>query len=153
MIPELRVEGADQLKRVNAALRHAQPSLRRELSTAVRDSTEPLKRQAAANIPSYLPSSGGLAGLVAADTKLVTQRRGGRTSPGVRIAARSRRNVRRMDRTGTVRHPLFGNRDHWFTTRFRPGWFSNPMQDGVPGVRRELIAAMSRVAAKIVRSA
>lgn len=152
MIPDIRVDGAKQLARVQRALKDAPPDLRRELAKGIREGAEPLKKEALDNIEPTLPSRGGIGAAVRADTKIVTQRRGGASSPGLRLKAQSRRNVRRMDR-GRLRHPLFGNRDWWYTQNIPEGWFTTPMMRGVPRLRKVLLEHMNKVADKIVRSA
>lgn len=151
MIPELRVDGADQLARVSRALRQADPLLSRELAAGIREATEPLKKQAEAELAAVLPSRGGAAADIPADTKVVTQRRGGVRNPGIRLRSRSRRNVRALER-GILRHPLYGNKAHWFNTMIRPGWFSRPIADGTGDLRKELSRRLDIVASKIAGS-
>lgn len=152
MIPELRVDGADQLARVSRALKQADPLLSKELAAGIRQATEPLKKEAEAELAAVLPKRGGAAAAISADTKVLTQRRGRGRNPGVRLRSRSRRNVRRMER-GILRHPLFGNRDHWFNTIIKPGWFSRPITEGADDLRVELSRRLRIVADKIARSA
>jgi len=49
-----------------------------------------------------------------------------------------------LDR-GRLRHPLFGNRDHWYSQAVPPGWFTAPMRSHVDGVRREVLRAVDEV--------
>ena len=50
---------------------------------------------------------------------------------------------------GSWRHPLFGDRDHWYVTRSRRGWFSNTVRNKVvPMMNR----AMARSAHKIAEN-
>ena len=151
VIPELRVEGANQLAAVQRALKNASPHVRRELSRGIREATEPVAREALDNIEPTLPSGGGLAAAVHADTTVVAQRRGGRASPGIRLRAKSARDVRRMDR-GRLRHPLFGNKDHWFTQNIPPGWFTTPVLRSAPHLRKVLLKHIEKVGDMIVRS-
>jgi hypothetical protein len=152
VIPEIRVDGANRLAQVSRALKAASPHLRRELAKGIREGTEPVKQEALANILPTLPRGGGLAQDVLDDTKIVTQRRGGSANPGIRLRARSRRNVRRFDR-GSVRHPLFGDKEHWFTQKVEPGWFTVPVLRSGDRLRRVLLEHIDRVARKIGESA
>lgn len=152
MIPELRVDGAKQLGAVSRALKSADPLIRRELAAGIREATEPVKKEVEAELAAVLPTRGGAAAQIPADTKVVTQRMAGRSGPGIRLRARSKRNVRRIDR-GRLRHPLFGNRGHWFTTNVKPGWFTRPALAAGDDVRRELVSRLDKVARKISRSA
>lgn len=148
---ELRVEGADQLARMSRALKMASPELRRELARGIREGTEPLKQETRQNILNTLPTSGGLATAVHADTTIVTTRRGSPANPGIRLRAKSRRNVKRLD-LGSVRHPLFGNTDHWYTQAITPGWFTKPVLAAAPKLRRVLIKHINNVANRIAGS-
>jgi hypothetical protein len=49
---------------------------------------------------------------------------------------------------GHVRHPVFGNRDVWVAQPVTEGWWSKPMEAGIPAVTAEVIAAVNRVVAK-----
>lgn len=151
MIPELRVDGANQLVQISRALKTADPLIKRELAAGIREATAPIKKEAEAELVAVLPSRGGAAADISADTKVVTQRLAGRAGPGIRLRARSRRNVRRIDR-GRLRHPLFGNKGHWFTTNVRPGWFSRPVLDAGDDLRKELSSRLDKVAQMIARS-
>ena len=153
MIPEIRVDGARQLAQVSRALKTASPALRRELADGIREGTEPVKREAMAELSAVLPIRGGASAQIPPTAKVVTQRLGGRASPGLRLRATSpgaRRNLQAIDR-GILRHPLFGNRDHWFTTRVPPGWFSRPTTAAMPRLRKVLVDRMNTVARKIGR--
>ena len=80
--------------------------------------------------------------------------------PGVKIVVRYGKrgtgmgasNARLLNRGLGVRHPLFGNRDHWYTTPVPAarGWFDDTLTREAPAVRRELEKARQRVLDKIV---
>ena len=46
---------------------------------------------------------------------------------------------------GRLRHPLFGNRGHWYSQAVTPGWFSDPMLRNSDVARRELLRAVDEV--------
>jgi hypothetical protein len=77
-------------------------------------------------------------------TKVATGR-----NPAVTIIAKGIA-VRSTNR-GFVRHPVFGNREVWVTTRVPPGWFTEAMQNSAPKVRGEILEAMYDVARRIAR--
>ena len=48
--------------------------------------------------------------------------------------------------SGTLRHPLFGNRDYWYDTPVKPGFFTRPCQLTAPGIRAGCEIAVARTA-------
>lgn len=148
---DLRVQGAEQLVRVSKALKGAPKELRSELTKGITRAVKPLKQSAKAEARNSLPRRGGL-GRRVAKTKLPHRRRATGNAAGVRVLAQpgAVADPKRIDR-GRVRHPTFG-RGPWVLQDVQPGWFSRPMQDGAPQVRKELVKAMDDVARKIARS-
>ena len=51
-------------------------------------------------------------------------------------------NLQALD-DGTVRHPLFGNKSHWYPESVKVGWWSEPMQAGLPVVEVAVKAAIA----------
>jgi hypothetical protein len=47
--------------------------------------------------------------------------------------------------SGTFRHPLFGNKKHWYPQSVPPGWWSNPMTAGVPAVQAKITESINSV--------
>ena len=70
---------------------------------------------------------------------------GGR-EPAVRITATAKGkksvDLNRLDQ-GVVRHPLFGNRGHWYAQRVPPAWFSRPVMQQADNVRAQLEKAVA----------
>ena len=52
---------------------------------------------------------------------------------------------------GRLRHPLFGDREHWYQQNLKPGWFTGSLNDAANSavVRRELLRALHEVAKKL----
>lgn len=73
---------------------------------------------------------------------------GGGVNVGIRVTATSRRgksiDLRSLDR-GRLRHPLFGNRRHWYEQTVESRWFTRPMQDNADTVERELRQAVREI--------
>jgi hypothetical protein len=149
-VVDLRITGANQLGDLARRLRaegDAGKGLKREMVKGITRATKPMRADAKAAAKSELPQSGGLNAVVAKAsmrTKVSTGR-----NPGVTIVARGTA-VRSTDR-GFVRHPVFGNREVWVTTRVTPGWFTEAMQKSAPKVRGEIVDAMQAVARRIAR--
>lgn len=79
--------------------------------------------------------------------KFTVKTRGGR-NPGIRITAtgkgKKKIDLNALDR-GVVRHPLFGNRRHWYAQRVTPLWFTRPMEANSGNVLRELEQAVADI--------
>lgn len=142
------VRGAEKFSGLSRRLKEAgRQDLRRQLFRALNRATKDIRRDIKARTPEFLPDN--YARVFTPDLKLSTTQRSSGTGAGVRIRARSKRNIRRPER-GMVRHPLWGNREHWFTTPVnKPGWFSEPAEAGSDDARRELLEAMETIANQI----
>ncbi|MFD4474706.1 hypothetical protein ACFWPU_01115 [Streptomyces sp. NPDC058471] len=54
---------------------------------------------------------------------------------------------RGLDSPKGWRHPLFGNRNHWFQSRpTRTGWFTDTIADGADNIERAIANALDRAA-------
>lgn len=49
---------------------------------------------------------------------------------------------------GLLRHPLFGNREHWYTTNIPRDYFDAPIRAKAPEIERRLTSAIERLIAK-----
>jgi hypothetical protein len=120
-------------------------SLRRELYKGLQRAARPAK-DAAREGASRLPQRGGLAARVAG-ARFSVRATAGR-NPRVRITAteagRGKVNLASLDR-GRLRHPLFGDRGHWFSQAVPPQWFSGPIAARADAVRAELEQAVTAV--------
>lgn len=67
---------------------------------------------------------------------------------GIRVTATSRKgksiDLDSLDR-GRLRHPLFGNRRHWYNQTVPAGWFTRPMAANADNVQRELEQAVREI--------
>jgi hypothetical protein len=146
---EADVDPPDKLDLVVRTLRDlGDKELTRELSRGLARATERLKADAKANAGRRLPQRGGLAARVAG-AKLSTRRKSGR-NPGVSIQARGMDQLGMMD-SGQVKHPVFGNRGAWVVQSIRPGWFSEPMEEGRDEVAAAIGEVLDDVATRLAR--
>jgi hypothetical protein len=157
MTDEVEIRHLEDLVHVSRALRAAGTEgkgLRRELYSGLNRATKPVRAEMKAAIPGALPASGGLAADVQRTTRFATTTRTGGSSVGVRIRARGKRSIRRMNSTGTFRHPVFGNRSVWVTQSagVEKGFLDRPFEKARPVVRAEVMATIARVRANIYRS-
>lgn len=76
---------------------------------------------------------------------------GGR-HPTIRITATAKGNkkvdLESLD-DGDLRHPLFGNRKHWYAQRVPSGWFTTPMRENAKVVEKELKKAVDELVDEI----
>lgn len=128
---------ADRLKAVAAR------GVEQEISKGAGNALKTLPRTLAASALATLPRSGGLAGDVAQDI-LQNARRTSRRW-GARVTVSSDYAIGRMDQ-GSLLHPLYGDKSHWFAQRVNPGFAKRPMQAIRPQAQREMSAALDRVA-------
>ena len=55
------------------------------------------------------------------------------------------------DKTGAIRHPLYGNRGYWYDTDVgAQGWWSNAYDEIVPRATDEFVAAMMRIVDRLL---
>jgi hypothetical protein len=156
MTSEFEVRHLEDLARLSRALRAAGSEgkgLRRELYSGLNRATKPVRGEMKAAISDALPSSGGLAADVQRSTRFTTTTSTG-ARLGVRIRARGKRSIRRMNSTGSFRHPVFGNRNVWVTQSagVTKGFLDEPFNKSRPRVQREVIETIARVRAAIYRS-
>lgn len=107
-------------------------ALYKNLNAAAKPLLEDVKREAAAT----LPKSGGAADRVAG-AKYGSRVLAG-PNPGVKLrgveVGSAKVNLRKIDR-GILRHPLFGDRNHWYNTNVTPGFWTRPLQAGAAKAR------------------
>ena len=124
--------------------------LRRELFDAIDHAAQPAAEDVRRRLPEYLPNpyAADLAGSMRINISKLTG-----TRPGVSVVApeRVRGRRRRLVRlnAGTLAHPLFGNRRHWYEQAVKPLFFDQPIEDHAPQVRDGIEAALERVKDKI----
>lgn len=160
MSDDFEVHGADQFLRLSKALKEAgRVELRKELHAGLKVAAKPIAKamqdELAATVPAALRPR-------AARTKVAVVVATGR-DPGVRLVVRYGKrgggigasNARLLNRGVGVRHPLFGDRDLWYTTPApsAEGWFDRPAETAAPGVRIVLERAIDGVLDEIVREA
>lgn len=146
---ELVIKGAEDLEKLGRALKQVgDRELRKELLAALRAATKPMKEAVQASARENLPSRGGFADLVAA-SRFTTKNRLSGKNVGMRFEAKNRHEIKALDR-GRLRHPLYGNKEHWYTQTVTAGWFSTPIEEMSQEIRVEVSEALARVAEKFL---
>lgn len=146
MATTIQIRGTEDFARAAALMRAAPPHLRRELSRALNSTTKDSRAEVVKGLPAYLPNN--YAGELGGDLSVRTF---GGVSLRVIIRARGRRKRRMVGalERGLLRHPLFGNRAHWFSQAVRPGFFTEPLHRDAPETARALVRGIEAVANRV----
>jgi len=151
---DLRVQGAAEIRAAARQLRLENAQLRRGAARALERGARKLR----ATIPAAsgrLPS--GYGPVMAADVKVTTSVRLASRDPSisVRVWAEgkpggSHRDVEAID-AGALRHPLFGDRNHWYAQAVRPGFASGPFADVKPDMLDEIESDWNAMVSRVER--
>lgn len=146
---DFEITGVEQLRVLSARLKAAgDGGLRRALLRRIRQAAQPAIPDIRQSAHDVLGDKGGLADLVAGSKIGVRTRLSG--SVGVQIRGVGVQNLRRMNE-GQLRHPLWGNRTHWYDQAIRPGWFAAPIEKRKPSITYGIEQAMKDTARKITK--
>ncbi len=150
--------GAEEFAALARRLKAAgERDLRRELYRAISDAAQPVARDvsAFAHLAPYMPDR--YAAVLSEDMRVTVSRLAG-ANPAIRLVAQGRRKKRKLKRLneGFLTHPLYGDREHWFTQGplgggMRAGFFRDEAEKAAPEIRDKILAAMHEVAAKATR--
>lgn len=148
---DLKLAGIDDLAALGQALKDAgDKELRRELLRAGQRLTKPVKDNIKKHAVTDLPRRGGLNRWVESRLNIKTQVRLSGKNVGIRIVSAGKGTVdMRAINNGKVRHPLFGDRDHWYLTAVRPGFVARAIDEMADDVREEFLQAVADVAARL----
>jgi hypothetical protein len=147
-------DAASELEALAYRLRLAGDELARELTQAMRRGVDPAREEIRAALPHLLPKR--YAAVIEEDVRLGINVRTSQSDPGVSLTAATTsgraRKLRYLDE-GRLTHPLFGDREHWYTQDgpaegVLPGWFTGPAEASGDRVRRELGRALEDIAAR-----
>jgi hypothetical protein len=148
-VADVEVRGAEKLTELGRAMKTADKAMQREVRAALREAVKPAIAAARLRARQTLPHSGGL-GQYIGRSRINTQIKMGSQVASLRVTSKSHNP--RIDR-GVVRHPVFGHRDRWSEQRVPEGWFSQPMTQLGPELRRELLQSMDRLAEQMRKAA
>lgn len=155
-MPSVGLDSSVELRRVAASLRKAEyRDLAQELRKSQRQALKPLQPEIKAEALASLPKRGGYNRIMARSVKVtvLTRLSGG---PVVRAhiyasGKREHRDVAAVN-AGRLRHPLFGNRRHWYETGVAPGLVWRAVGRVEDSVVRESADAIERVLVTVARS-
>lgn len=148
---QIEVRGRQQLQALDRALRGVDKQLKRDTYRALNRTVKPLTAAVKESTGDYVPEA--YAAELSSSLRIRTQRRSSALS--LKATAKSRtgkpRELGRLE-AGRMRHPLWGNRRHWFDQSVKPGFWTKPLEKGAPVVRKELVKVLDDIALKIARS-
>ena len=150
-MPDVYVTGADQLISLSRRLRAAgDKELKKELRTALRDATKPMKAAIKKNARDNMPHRGGLNDYLAR-SRITTQVKQSGQNPGIRIS--NKQHDTRLDTQGRLRHPTFGRRGpgDWKEQKVESGWFTKPAAREARQARVEILLAIKRIERELER--
>ena len=118
---------------------------------AFREAAKPLGQKIVERGAATLPHRGGLSARVA-QSKVTQSNATTGKNPKVMLRVKTREgyDLKAMDR-GQLRHPVYG-RPVWVRQNVPAGEFTKPFEQGSEDVRRQVLAALERVADQIGRS-
>jgi hypothetical protein len=152
---DLQIKGAEKFGEVAKALKQAgDKELRKELYSSINRAAKPMTKAVKESMPAYLPR--GYALELSKTVKISVRRRASGKNPAVYLVAKAKtpggkdRDLASLNR-GRLRHPLFGNRRHWFDQKVRPDWWTDPLLQSAPQARKEIVKAIDDVAAKLAK--
>lgn len=121
--------------------------LNAELRKGVNRGARQIPRAVKAGVGEFMPS--GYAPVLRAALRFKTKNQ----AAGLTIQAMAKGNPRDRKVTalnkGTLRHPVFGNREKWVAQSIRPGFFDQPAEQQRAAVRAELERVLDDIAKKI----
>lgn len=142
----VEIQGVEQFAALAKRLKDAgDKELSKEFSRAISAATRPLIRGLRQSARDTLP---GDLGERVAKSNIRTQRRVSSRTAGLRIVAKNAYVLAKLD-GGTVRHPVFGNREAWVNQRVKPGWWTTPTELAGKSVETDVLAAMRAIAKKL----
>lgn len=151
MVDDVTIKSEDVDNLVRAIRTHADAkALRRELARGLNSATKDLRRQMVDAIPEALPRRGGLAERMREQVTSSASAKSGKYA-GVSIRFRSKGYDMRTLTGGRIRHPLFGNRLHWFdqTAGVDGDAFGDEFDDRRPEITRAVVRVLDDVARKV----
>ena len=133
-----------EYKEFSRQLRSAERGIRRAIRKRVREAGKPRSEAVVREGAERMPSRGGLREqfLRRGNAKL------SQTTTSIRIVlGRKGSYVGSVDRSGKVRHPLFGDREHWYSTPVPAGTWRDAFDDH----KDEAIDTVSKALVDVVK--
>ena len=146
------VAGGDRLRRVQQRLKQlGDTGLGRVMGRELRAASDALRPAIRTAAGEHMPSGYGptLSKSLLFRQAIRTARQEATVTFNTRARGKAEpRRVTALNR-GIVRHPLYGNRAHWYTTPARPGFVDRPVARLQPQIRRRMDSVVAYVADQI----
>ena len=154
MVAELRIEGADKFGKLAKELKVlGDKELRKELYRGINRAVKPLTEEVKGSTTKFLPRRYALE--LAKTLKIRSRRRTGK-DPAIYLLAKAttprgtERDLASLNR-GRLRHPLYGDRKHWYDQEVSPNWWTDPLVGGVEQVREEIVKVIDEINEKLAK--
>ena len=125
--------------------------LRKTLRKVLTDATKPARREMRDATRAALPKKGGLSKWAGKMPALTIHESGPSVGATIKLG-RKGHDFKALNR-GRVRHPLFGNRDHWYMEGIESGWWDEARKRIEPQVRQSVDEAMHKYIDDVARKA
>ena len=125
--------------------------LRKTLRKVLTDATKPARREMRDATRAALPKKGGLSKWAGKMPALTIHESGPSVGATIKLG-RKGHDFKALNR-GRVRHPLFGNRDHWYVEGIESGWWDEARKRIEPQVRQSVDEAMHKYIDDVARKA
>ncbi|HET6915738.1 MAG TPA: hypothetical protein VFH56_06565 [Acidimicrobiales bacterium] len=152
-----QAKGAADLEKLAVAYREGGRKIRSRTARRLREAAMPLAEDVVKKGAEPMPHTGGLRDrLLAAKPGVTVSLLGKRTAVSIRVKNADADRIRAINRTGDVRHPVFGRRKgkgSWSSTSVPANTWTDAFAEGAPVVRRATAMAVQEALAEIAREA
>lgn len=152
---EVRVTGGQSFKELATRMRaEGRKDLAREMGRALEKAIEPVQVEIKTEAEQAAPSSGGYRSVLSKSLKFKTSKRSAGRSASLTLITYAegkveRRDIQAFDK-GLLRHPLWGNRNRWFTTPVRAGFHQRGTDSAMPAAAEQLDEVMADFAQRLI---
>ena len=150
-----QANGAADLEKLAIAYREGGRKIRARAAMRLREVAKPLAAEVVAKGAAPMPKSGGLSDrLAAAKPGVTVALLGAKTSVSIRIKNAEGDRIRAINRTGQVRHPVYGKWRKGVPDQQVPAnTWTDAFAEGAPAVKRATALAVQEALAEIAREA
>jgi hypothetical protein len=138
---DVRVQGASELSQLAGRLNGTDKKLKTELTGSLRRIAKQLVPKIVDAAEEKFPAAGGMNDFIH-HAKIGVRIQTSGKSAGLFIRAERQGHDIFSLNQGSLRHPLFGNRDAWFEQSIPPGFFTETIEQHREEITDELLTAM-----------
>lgn len=137
------ISGLEGLNKLAAAYKEGGRKVRTRMAAGLREAADPLAKYVVKEGSAKMPKSGGLADrLAASDGKITVSLLGKNAAVSIRVSNGPKDRIRKIDKTGQVKHPVWGNRSAWTFTKTAAHAYTDAFIQGAPPVRQAVQLAV-----------